>query len=138
MNPYDPCVANKIVNGEQMTVTWHINDLKLSHKDKCEIKKFSAFLLKEYEEKLVEHYGNVHDYLGIDLDYSGSQEVEVSMIKYLSKILTGFSEDIGKPVNDPAAEHLFKIRDEKDAKSLPEEKAQKFHHVVAQLLFLAN
>ena len=25
INPYDPCVASKIVNGTQMTVTWHIN-----------------------------------------------------------------------------------------------------------------
>ena len=24
MNEYDPCVANKMVNGKQMTVTWHV------------------------------------------------------------------------------------------------------------------
>ena len=23
INPYDPCVANKMINGEQMTVVWH-------------------------------------------------------------------------------------------------------------------
>eukprot|EP00804_Cyclotella_cryptica_P030257 CCRYP_017126-RA/>CCRYP_017126-RA protein AED:0.35 eAED:0.30 QI:0/0/0/1/1/1/2/0/455 len=28
LNPYDPCVANKMVNGEQMTLTWHVDDLK--------------------------------------------------------------------------------------------------------------
>ena len=33
VNPYDPCVANKVVNGSQMTVTWHMDDLKVSHKD---------------------------------------------------------------------------------------------------------
>ena len=33
LNPYDPCVANKMVNGEQMTVIWHVDDLKVSHKD---------------------------------------------------------------------------------------------------------
>ena len=27
LNPYDPCVANKVVNGEQMTVVWYVNDL---------------------------------------------------------------------------------------------------------------
>ena len=27
VNPYDPCAANKMVNGTQMTVCWHINDL---------------------------------------------------------------------------------------------------------------
>jgi len=28
---YDPCVANKIVNGKQITVVWHVDDLKISH-----------------------------------------------------------------------------------------------------------
>ena len=40
MNPYDPCVANKIINDSQMTVTWHVDDLKISHKDIREVTKF--------------------------------------------------------------------------------------------------
>ena len=44
VNPYDPCVANKIVNGTQMTVTWHVDDLKVSHADEEELKKFESFL----------------------------------------------------------------------------------------------
>jgi hypothetical protein len=31
INPYDPCVANKIVNGMQMTICFHVDDCKLSH-----------------------------------------------------------------------------------------------------------
>ena len=31
VNSYDPCVANKIVNGSQMNVCWHVDDLKVSH-----------------------------------------------------------------------------------------------------------
>lgn len=31
VNPYDPCVATRIVNGTQLTVTWHVNNLKISH-----------------------------------------------------------------------------------------------------------
>ena len=30
-NPYDPCVANKMIDGEQMTNVWHVDDLKVSH-----------------------------------------------------------------------------------------------------------
>ena len=80
----------------------------------------------------------MHDYLGVDMDYSSKGKVRVSMIKYLSNILDGFSKELGKPVSDPAADHLFQIRDEKEAKYLSEEKDRDFHHVVAQLLFLAN
>jgi hypothetical protein len=30
-NPYDPCVANRMVKGKQPAVTWHVDDLKSSH-----------------------------------------------------------------------------------------------------------
>jgi hypothetical protein len=30
-NPYDPCVVNRVINGSQLTVVWHMDDLKLSH-----------------------------------------------------------------------------------------------------------
>jgi hypothetical protein len=33
-NPYDPCVANKKVQGSQQTIVFHVDDLKSSHKSK--------------------------------------------------------------------------------------------------------
>jgi hypothetical protein len=30
-NLYDPSVINMMVNGKQLTITWHADDLKLSH-----------------------------------------------------------------------------------------------------------
>jgi hypothetical protein len=33
LNPYDPCVANKIIDGKQCTVLWHVDDIKASHED---------------------------------------------------------------------------------------------------------
>ncbi len=33
LNPYDPCIANHMVNEIQQTVAWHIDDLKISHID---------------------------------------------------------------------------------------------------------
>jgi hypothetical protein len=30
-NPYDPCVMNKTVEGQKLTVAWHVDDLKVSH-----------------------------------------------------------------------------------------------------------
>jgi len=34
LNPYDKCVVNKKINGEQCTIIWHVDDLKLSHVEK--------------------------------------------------------------------------------------------------------
>ena len=31
MNPYDECVANRIVNGKHHTVAWNVDDLKSIH-----------------------------------------------------------------------------------------------------------
>ena len=70
INPYDPCVANATINGYQTTVTWHIDDLKVSHKDPFKITKFATYLLSIYGKKLSVKRGKVHNYLGIDLDYS--------------------------------------------------------------------
>jgi hypothetical protein len=33
INDYDPCVANEMVNGSQMTVVWHVDNLKGGSRD---------------------------------------------------------------------------------------------------------
>ena len=117
--------------------------MKVSHKDQSAIDDFATWLKGKYERKekglfLTHHEGKIHDYLGIDLDYSERKKLKVSMIKYIDKIFKGFSEDIGTPAADPAAKHLFQVREDGEAQYLSEEKAQEFHTVVAQLLFLCN
>jgi hypothetical protein len=32
-NDYDPCTFNKVINGEQVTIQFHVDDLKISHKE---------------------------------------------------------------------------------------------------------
>jgi hypothetical protein len=47
VNPYDPCVANKVTErGKQMTVIWHVDDLMGSCEDDFELMKFSCYLAK--------------------------------------------------------------------------------------------
>ena len=48
VNPYDSCVVNKQINGHQMTVVWHVDDLKISHKNPEEITKLAKYLSKIY------------------------------------------------------------------------------------------
>ena len=33
INPYYWCIANKEVDGKQITIVWHVDDLKISHED---------------------------------------------------------------------------------------------------------
>ena len=46
INPYDPCVANKNVNGTQMTIMWDVDDLMVSHKEPAEVSKFLLKMAK--------------------------------------------------------------------------------------------
>ena len=48
ISTYDPCVAKKMVNGGQMTVLWHVDDLKMSHKSEFEITRFADYLISIY------------------------------------------------------------------------------------------
>ena len=136
VNPYDPCVENKMVNGSQMTVTWHVDDLKISHKNSLEITKFLHHFGQIYGERMTVHHGNVHDYLGMDLDFSTSNTLKIGMIKYIKKILEDFLEEIKYAVAMPAAEHLFDVSEDNQDRFLPEEQARAFHQSTSQLLFL--
>ena len=48
INRCDLCVANKMVNGKQCTVTWHVDDLKISHVDPKVIDKVIKQLESRY------------------------------------------------------------------------------------------
>jgi hypothetical protein len=55
LNPYDLCVANKVVNGKQMTVCWHVDDLKVSHCDPNQVTIFGEWLSKKYGVAVATH-----------------------------------------------------------------------------------
>ncbi len=37
LNPYDPCVANKMFSGRQVTITFNFDDYMISHKDEYDV-----------------------------------------------------------------------------------------------------
>ncbi len=139
INPYNPCVANKDINGHQLTVCLHVDDLKVSHVDKAELTKFGRWLLdKTYGVSVVSHRGKIHDYLDMTLDFSTDSKVKVTMIDYIKQTISDFPEDIISNKTTPAADWLFDVHPDGKATALPEEQAMAFHHAVAQLLFLCN
>ena len=89
MNLYNPCVAKKMVNGSQRTVVWHVDDLKVSNKSKFDITRFVDYLISIYGW-LSRSQGKVHDYLGMNLDFSDKGKLQVSMIPYLIYVLKKF------------------------------------------------
>ena len=126
-------VVNKMINGFQCTICWHVDDLKISHRDPAVVDGIIVFLESIYGEVSTAR-GREHTYLGIDLDYRVSGEVSVSMIPYMQEIVDEFPEDLGKlKAKTPAAAHLFDVNP--DPQFLAEEMADVFHHTVAKLLW---
>ena len=74
LNAYDMCVANKIINGQQCKIFWHVGDNKVSH-EKCAVvediieeleKKFGAFSVV---------HGKNQDYLGMIINIIDDKKV---------------------------------------------------------------
>ena len=138
VNPYDWCVANKMVSGSQLTITWHVDDLKISHVDKEVLEDLLKQLNGTFgkDEPLTVHRGKKHDYLGMWLDYSLDGKVQVQMFDYIDNMLEDLPEDMHGTVNSPAADHLFAVSH--TATKLTQEQSDMFHHNVAKLLFLCK
>ncbi len=79
VNPYDPCIANKIVDGHKSTLQSRVDDLIISHIDMSAINDFLWELKVIYGDSLAESTGKQHNYLGIIFDFSSKNEVQINM-----------------------------------------------------------
>ena len=61
-----------------MTITWHVDDLKISHNSDDVISDVITWLESIYGQ-LDASRGTKHQYLGMDLDYSDGGKVKISM-----------------------------------------------------------
>ena len=143
VNPYDPCVANRMVEDKQQTICWHVDDNKLSCISAKANDQFIEVLRQEYENifedgtgKLTVHRGKHLKYLGMNLDFSTKGICKVTMPEYIDELLTVWEamDPDDKGTKDCAApKDLFGV-DPKCAK-LPPKGREKYHRMVAKILF---
>jgi hypothetical protein len=138
LNPYDRCVANKMIDGKQCTTLWHVDDLKISHVKDEVIEDVISTLSERYgkEAPLVVTRGKVHDYLGMTLDFSVKGKVKVIMKDYIQDMLDELPTDMDGASATPAGEHLFTVNEH--PVPLDEATSQMFHTNTAKLLFLSK
>ena len=110
-NPYDSCVANKMVNGSQHTIRFHVDDLMSSHIDKKVNDEFEQWLNKNYgtHGAVKTTRGKIHDYLGMTFDFTNEGKVIIDMKEYVQAMLDDFSVKFQKNEKaiTPASENLF-------------------------------
>jgi hypothetical protein len=84
-NPYDPCVLNRMMHGNQVTVTIHVDDLKISSRSKQACEETIQYLTKMYKNINV-HFGKKLDYLGMTFDYSDKGSVGIKMKSHIDDV----------------------------------------------------
>ena len=138
-NKYDDCVVNKMINGQQMTVVWLVDDLKVSHVDATEVEKFMQHMETTFgkDTPLTVSWGQVHDYLGMTLDFWTKGEVQINMEHYIDMMLQDAPEEMKGVATTPAASYLFKVND-KDPQYLGTKKKKVFVHLMMQGLYLSQ
>jgi hypothetical protein len=136
---YDPCVANKKVQGLQQTIVFHVDDLKSSHKSKSVNKKIENWLNSMYSKhgRVTATHGQVHNYLGMELDYRKQGELKINMTKYVENMRNNFPVKLGKKdmAKTTARDNLFNLG---TGAKLDTKRLEIFHTFVAKGLFLCK
>jgi hypothetical protein len=153
-NPYDPCVWNKIIDGNQCTICFHVDDCKISHIKSSVNDGIIAWLRQEYKSiftdgsgKMKVARGRVHVYVGMTLDFTVDRVVKVNMIPYVDEIIRawdkacedsqdGFQQVKRQRILTAAPEDLFKVDD--DASKLCSAMAKDFHSIIAMKLYVTK
>ena len=142
LNPYDACLANRMVDGKQQTCGFHVDDCFLTGQTATN-DAFVETLREEYESvfedgsgKLKVQRGKVLEYLGMTLDFTTAGQVKVSMFNFVDDLLRDYRkaapEEHGIKTS-AAPRNLFVVDD--DCEKLDKKKAEQFHHLVAKTLF---
>ena len=139
LNKYDMCVANKIVDGHQMTVAYYVDDLYASHKKTAALKELRAQLESQFG-KMEAVFGDRQTYLGIDLYFNRSNKTcEMTMKSHIKDAINAFEEEgtlNGKVPTTAAKNDLFSFN--KSDPFIPLRKQKVFRTVVAKLIFISK
>ena len=116
-----------MVNGEQITVQFHVDDFKVSHKEESVLEGFLGNLRSEFgqEDKLTENTGLVHNYLGITIDYSIASKVVFTMFNYQEDVIVETADNLKNSRSYyPGNDQLMKV--DYDSPSLSPKDAKLF------------
>ena len=112
INPYDKCIANKMINGNQCKIGWYVDNNKISDKE-AKVVDDMLTIFKENSGGLTITRGNSHDFLGMNLAITKEKRVEIAMRKQIKVAIEMFGEEIKGKVSAPEAKHLLWVDDTK-------------------------
>ena len=135
LNPYDHCVANKMINGKQCTIAFYVDDNLASHAEQAVLNKIIK-AIELHTGKMTVTRGDKHTFLGMDITFRNNGTASISMRHYIEEALEDFPDKINKKATTPARKDLFTVDD--DSPRLNEERAQKLHSITMKLMYMCQ
>ena len=112
INPYDRCVANKVINGKQFTVVWYVDDNKVLHENPQVVTDVIELMKKHFGDLTVTR-GKKHRFLGMNIEINKDRNIEIEMKEQLLEAIDIFEESEGSKVTEevstPAPPHLREV-----------------------------
>jgi len=62
INPYDSCIANKIIDEKQCTRAWYVDDMKISHVKKDVVTQIIEDLQKKFGKMSVTRVASINSW----------------------------------------------------------------------------
>ena len=122
LNPYDKCVANKLINGKQCTVVFYVDDNKVSHEDPTVVTQVLDQIASHFGELSITR-GTKHDFLGINIEIRDGM-VYIDMNHQVEEALEWGGVQVGTKPATPATKELY--NDVDDGVLLDEEESDNY------------
>jgi predicted amino acid-binding ACT domain protein len=130
LNPYEPCMANCMIEGKQCTIVWYVDDSKISHVDPNDVTRVIE-QIKVVIGKMTVAREKEHTFLGMHVHFKEDKGI-ISMKSYLAEAFQESGLDICRKAATPTRKNIFDVND--NLKPLD----KIFHIVVAKLLYVAT
>ena len=90
-NPYDTCMANKVINGYQCIISWKLDNLKVSHKHHKVFNDVISILEKTYSVMTTQK-SKVLEYLSTTINFSEEKKAHIKVDTFAETLLTDSPE----------------------------------------------
>ena len=139
-NFYKPCCWNKMIEGKQFTIVFHVDDCYLLHVNPMIVTKIIQKFNKAYAtiDKLTVQRGNIHEYLGMTVDFSTPGEVRLNLYDMIQRLINSLPNDMIGEKNTAAPTCLFDTSNDDKSPQLNKADKDTYHTINAKVLFISR
>jgi hypothetical protein len=135
LNPYYPCIANKMIEGNQCNIAWYVDNNKISHVKELVVTDVITAIEKSFGKMTVAR-GKQHVFLGMNIHFNDDGTLSIGMKGYIEDAIKKSGEEVSRSATTPAGRGIFEV--DNKALLLEKGKADVYHKVVAKLLYVSH